>query len=390
MDNRKGLSFPLEKPRPDFEELSACLSGRRPSGRVHFVEMLVDEEIKAYLIEHLFHERNQPPVVTFGGGKEGPAPGGEENLEAAGRYYEQLIRFYYRMGYSVIADYEFLVNFQAFNKAGRVGRDPDTSELAREARHWAEEGHGMIRCQADFELFPWAEVERLADAYPEHIERLTRLLPDGMKIAVVGSVLEQVMEWLAGYEVVFYGLYDQPELIAAVFEKVGGIVERLYRNVVAMPGVGVIWHGDDVGFKQGTLLSVEALRKLVFPWFRKYAAIAHDHGKPCWFHGCGNRGAIMEDLIEDIRFDALHSFEDPSYPVEACRRAYGDRIALLGGVDVDKLARLSEPELRRYVRRILEACQPGGRFALGSGNSICNYVPVRNYLVMLEEGLKYG
>jgi uroporphyrinogen decarboxylase len=27
----------------------------------------------------------------------------------------------------------------------------------------------------------------------------------------------------------------------------------------------------------------------------------------------------------------------------------------------------------------------GGRFALGSGNSVTNFVPVENYLIMLDE-----
>ena len=32
----------------------------------------------------------------------------------------------------------------------------------------------------------------------------------------------------------------------------------------------------------------------------------------------------------------------------------------------------------------------GGGYALGSGNSIANYVPVENYLAMLDEGLNYS
>jgi len=113
MSDLSGTPFPLQKPRPDFEELSASLLGKRAPTRVHFVEMLVDEEIKGYLVEHLFHEANRAPVATFGGGVDRKSS--EESLEAARLYYEQLIRFYYRMGYSVIADYDFLVNFQAFN-----------------------------------------------------------------------------------------------------------------------------------------------------------------------------------------------------------------------------------------------------------------------------------
>ena len=48
------------------------------------------------------------------------------------------------------------------------------------------------------------------------------------------------------------------------------------------------------------------------------------------------------------------------------------------------LGRMPEMELRKYIRGILEKCSPG-RFALGSGNTIANYIPVENYLVMLQE-----
>lgn len=33
---------------------------------------------------------------------------------------------------------------------------------------------------------------------------------------------------------------------------------------------------------------------------------------------------------------------------------------------------------------------PGGRYALGSGNSVANYVPVQNYLAMLDEGYHWS
>ncbi|MGQ9555741.1 MAG: hypothetical protein ACUVWR_16705 [Anaerolineae bacterium] len=73
--------------------------------------------------------------------------------------------------------------------------------------------------------------------------------------------------------------------------------------------------------------------------------------------------------------------------VEEFHRLYGDRIASLGGVDVDILARGSVEDVRRRTRQIIDACAPLGRFAIGSGNSIPNYVPLANYLAMLEEAL---
>ena len=98
----------------------------------------------------------------------------------------------------------------------------------------------------------------------------------------------------------------------------------------------------------------------------------------------------MEDLIEDVRIDAKHSFEEEAMPVRAFKERYGDRVAVLGGVDMDRLCRLPEDELRQYVRDILDVCMPGGRYALGSGNTVTNYVPVENYLIMLQEGFNWG
>jgi uroporphyrinogen decarboxylase len=34
-------------------------------------------------------------------------------------------------------------------------------------------------------------------------------------------------------------------------------------------------------------------------------------------------------------------------------------------------------------------CLPNGRFAIGSGNTVANYVPVENYIIMLEESLNW-
>lgn len=386
------IKFPLKNPKPDFVYLLNVLAGVKEPNSVPLCEMLIDEEIKKFIIEKYFNEVNYPPTVTFGGSAEGKGQvvkDYRETREASEKYYKQLIKFYYRMGYSFIADYEFLVNFQSFNNVARIGRDPDTTDFPRGDRHWAQEGRGVIRTWEDYEKFPWKKSRELVEGYGDHIEFLSKNLPDGMKIAVVGSVLEQVMEWILGYEGVFYNIYDDPWLVETTFNEVGKLVNDLYTLSAPMDGVGVIWHGDDLGYKTSTLLSPDHLRRWIFPWFKKYADIAHSHNKPIWYHACGNKDEVIEDFIEDIHFDALHSFEDMSNPVTEYKKKYGARIALMGGVDVDKLTRLNEGELRKYVRKILDVCVPGGRYAFGSGNSICNYVPVKNYLVMLDEGIRY-
>ena len=52
------------------------------------------------------------------------------------------------------------------------------------------------------------------------------------------------------------------------------------------------------------------------------------------------------------------------------------------------LARMDEPALRSYIRDLLDVCMPH-RSALGSGNTVANYVPLENYIIMLDEARRW-
>lgn len=88
--------------------------------------------------------------------------------------------------------------------------------------------------------------------------------------------------------------------------------------------------------------------------------------------------------------DGLHSFEDVIEPVESVYERYGDRISILGGVDVGLLTTGSPDEVRARVRNILDACGKKGGFALGSGNSVTNYNKIENFYAMIDETRKWN
>ena len=117
---------------------------------------------------------------------------------------------------------------------------------------------------------------------------------------------------------------------------------------------------------------------------------SHRAGLPYLLHSCGKLNEIMDELIDDVRIDARHSFEDTIEDVRDAKRSHGSRLAMLGGIDLDFLCRSDEASIRRRVRDTLDVCQPGGGYCLGTGNSVANYVPLDNYLIMLDEGRRYG
>lgn len=397
------MYFPLKNPQPDFEEFEKVLKGETIREKVHFAESSVDREVIEYISMKMMGKKLFYPeaerirlkkIEQFHQGKEVILlTDTEEKI-----YMKHSVEFYYRMGYDYFPDLrpDRYLRSMILPKV-RTAKDTATilprkgayyeTNTEEGSREWAEEGQGIITSWEDFEKFSWTRISLNLENYYEFLDKN---LPEGMKVMVSGLFYSNVLDRLLGHEGFYYLLYDDPKLIREVSNQWGKIVYDIYKDAISREVVGGIFHSDDLGHKTGTLVSPDTLREIFFPWFKKYARLAHEQGKMFWFHSCGNVLRIMEDLIEDVGIDAFHSFQDVIIPVTEFKKRYQDRIATLGGVDMDKLARLEGHKLRKYIRRILNECIPGGRYALGSGNSIANYIPVKNYLIMLEEGSNFG
>ena len=265
----------------------------------------------------------------------------------------------------------------------------DTAELAREGgRSYMEEHAGPITNRQEFEAYPWPDAEA---ASTDSLEWYSENLPDGMCIIGSGGFAHfcEHLTWLMGYETLCYSLYDQRDLVEAISERLLKMYEVVIKRMLEFERVKLILGSDDMGFRTATLISPDDTREFVLPGHKLMARMAHDAGRPYLLHSCGNLSEIIDDLIEDVRIDAKHSFEDTFETIVEAKERYGDRIALLGGIDVDFLCRADQDAVRRRVRETLEKCMPGGGYCLGSGNSVANYIPVDNYLAMLDEGRKF-
>jgi uroporphyrinogen decarboxylase len=263
------------------------------------------------------------------------------------------------------------------------------------------EGHGkasegsealaMIRNWEEYEKYPWPSESNPIEF--KHFDTVAGLLPEGAKI--VGGVCMGPYEWtsqLMGVMGLSYALVDSPGLVEEVFARISSLIVAADKQLATMDAIGALRQGDDLGFKTATFLPPDFLRQHVLPTYKKMAEAAHAQGKPFILHSCGNLAELYDDLIETCKIDAKHSFEDGIMPVTDFKREYGKRITPLGGLDVDVICRASEDELRAYARRHIEECYTNsdGFWALGTGNSLTDYMPVENYLIVLEEGRRVG
>lgn len=244
----------------------------------------------------------------------------------------------------------------------------------------------IITDRASYEAYKWPDPDSFDYS---KLDLLAPELPGKMKLIVhgPGGVLENVME-LVGYENLCLMLIDDPELVEKIFADVGSRLVRYYELSAPHPAVGALISNDDWGFNTQTMLSPSDMRRYVFPWHERIVAAIHAAGKPAILHSCGNLETVMDDIIDGMRYDGKHSYEDKICPVEEAYERWGGRIAILGGIDVDFVCRSPLEDITARAKAMLERTATRGAYALGSGNSIPYFVPDDNYFAMISPAIE--
>jgi len=350
---------------PNWKGLVACILRHGTPKRVHHIELFLDDEVEDAIIERYGLDDGLDPSADDYG-------------------YRRKICLQRFLGYDYVR-----CGLENLPMPLTCHAVKDTADLKREAgRDFMEEHEGPITNWDEFERYPWPDPDAATSLGLEWYEKN---LPDDMCVIGSGGFAHfaEHTTWLMGYETLCYALYDQRDLVRAVADRLVEQQRKVITKILQFDRVKIIWGSDDMGFKSGTLISPDDLREFVLLGHKLMAQMSHNAGRPYLLHSCGNIEAIMENLIEDVAIDAKHSFEDTIASVVVEKQRYGDHIAMLGGIDVDFLCRASEEQIRTRVRKTLDACQSGGGYCLGTGNSVANYIPLDNYLAMLDEGRRY-
>lgn len=335
--------IPERKNSPDFDNLLAVLRREAP--------------LRPTLFEFYFNERIYSRVIP------GPTPADPE------AWLRRFIQVFYRLGY----------DFATILLPGFQFSDPDLRETKQTFS--LNEG-AVISSQKEFDAFVWPNPDA---ADYDLLNRLSEDLPEGMKLIPYSpdGVLENVIR-LMGFDTLCFSLRDNLPLVEDVFEQVGSRLVQYYKKAVQHESVGACLANDDWGFITNTLISTADLRRLVFPWYRQIVNLSHAAGKPIILHSCGFFENIIEDIIEDMHFDGRHSYEDNIMPVEEAYEKYHDRIAIIGGIDVNFICESPPDEVYARSKAMLERAADRGGFALGTGNSVPEYIPDQNFFALIR------
>jgi uroporphyrinogen decarboxylase len=360
--------------KPDFERFRRSLLSNEP-GPVTVGDIFADFET----VGNLLHE----PVLDYLRLAEDPNfKINFSDLWGGYKFVSQAIRFCCLTGWDYVFSHS-IIPFKGMSV--RLAKNT-SSEVKDGKRGWLNDNEGPIMSWDDFERYTWPSDARAINAMSH---TMAKRVPDGMKVMVIPGGVFEWTTWLMGLVPFSYALADQPDLVDAVIDKVTTMIAAVVEDIMTEPNVGGVFMGDDLGFYSGTFVSPSVLREKFLPRTKRIVDLTHQAGGVFVLHTCGNVYAVMDDIIA-MGVDGKHSYEDKIMPVEEVSAKWGDKIGIIGGVDMSIMAKGTEADVRSRTRQILDRCASKGRYVLGTGNSVANYIPLGNYLAMIDEGHQWN
>ncbi len=149
----------------------------------------------------------------------------------------------------------------------------------------------------------------------------------------------------------------------------------------------VIW--GDVAYKKSTFMSPSYWRQHFKPWVARMVELAHRHGLPVIYHGCGNVKAIFPDFIE-MGIESYNPLEAKAgMDVLELRRRYGQAIGFCGNSNVQVWESGDRAAIRREVLGKLNAAKGGG-YIFQSDHSVSSAVSGHTYDYIVQLVRQYG
>lgn len=337
---------------PNYKNFTDVMANRRPE-RLPLYEHSIDDSIMEQVLG-----------TSFAGLC---ATGKKQDLS---EYFAHYCRFFEEMTYDVVS-FEVTITSILPDGGAIHGGKP-----------------GPIQNRSDFERYPWNDLPRLFwEAADPMFDALADNMPAGMKaVGGVGNGVFEISEDLVGLEYLPFMQVDDPELYTDVYKKIGDLMCTIWSEFLKRykPVFAAGRMGDDLGFKSSLLTNPSTLREHVFPEYKRVIDLVHRSGLPFLFHSCGCIFEVMDDIV-GLGIDAKHSNEDSIAPFDRWIEDYGQQIGLLGGFDLDFLCSKSPDDLYAGVVEQGQHFRSSALgYALGSGNSIPDYIPVDNYLAMIR------
>lgn len=349
---------------PDFERFRAVLKGQKVD-RVPNFENLVDDEHVTKLLG-----RFAGNTLAIGGD---PAKGASE---ATGRpmHAKDFIEFANIVGQDVIVLEALWTPFKRRQPDGTLAPAMDRG----------------VKTRQDWEALVMPDEADIEDRI--QYVREYKEAAKGTRIGVImlgAAIFQTLYEFVVGLTDAMKMCYEQRDLMEEILDVSASYYARMVEASIA-EGLDAFFMADDFAWKEGMFIPPSLFKEIWLPHAQRLIEPALSAGIPVFFHSDGKVDDAMDWLI-DMGFDGFNPMDPYGVDYRDYKKRYGDRITLMGNIDVEfPLVHGTPEEVEKDVIAHMEALKPGGRYIAGSSHSITNFVPHENYITMLNAIHRYG
>jgi len=201
----------------------------------------------------------------------------------------------------------------------------------------------------------------------------------------------ELMHPICGHEHMLVGMALEPEWILDMAETYNNQMLELQKILFEKEGPpdGMFYY-EDMGFKQRPFMSPDMYKELIFPFHKKSIDYAHSLGLPVIMHSCGYIEPLLPDMIE-AGIDCLEVIEvKAGMDLLKIYKEYGDKIALMGGIDVRILYTNDKELIDKELESKIPIVKEGYGYILHSDHSIPNTVNYETLKYFFEKGKELG
>ena len=214
---------------------------------------------------------------------------------------------------------------------------------------------------------------------------------DGRFTCYSAAVGYDKMQSYVASERLLMAIATEPDWVRDMYETDADLAVSMY-EIMTEGGFEFdgVWLFCDLGYRNGLLFSPRHYDEQLRPTFRRLFDYFTSEGLPIILHSCGCVKELIPRFIED-GLTCLQPLEvKAGMDLPTLKKAFGDRLAFMGGIDARAMADPDPSRIEREIRSKLSTAKKGGGYLYHSDHSIPNNVSLQQYRRVKELVLAYG
>ncbi len=201
----------------------------------------------------------------------------------------------------------------------------------------------------------------------------------------------ECMHPVAGHEEMLAAMIYDPEWVADMSKTFAWLTVELQKLLFEREGKpDGVWYYEDMGYKGAPFMSPAMYDQFIYPSHVYTFDYAHSIGLPVMVHSCGFVEPLLPGLIK-AGMNLLQAMEvKAGMDLLRIYQNYGDKIALMGGIDVRALCSNDRAQIDAELEKKIPIVKGKYGYVLHTDHSVPKTVDLENYKYFIKKGLELG